>query len=107
MSSPQKSKFIMLQKWSELMSDLKLRPCPFCGSNKIQFRMLEHAITHFVFCTDCRTQGDIYKTQQNAAFKWNYRAGEQEKPQQETNDITLDIINDKLERIAKKIDGLK
>lgn len=55
------------------MSDVKLKPCPFCGGeasiNRPSGRML-----FCVVCDDCDANGGYYFTEEDAARAWNDRA---------------------------------
>ena len=67
----------------------KLKPCPFCGSEKIQFFFfffLQHregeVMCVWYGCSWCVCGGKIdtggTQTMKDAAQEWNRRAGEQE-----------------------------
>ena len=55
------------------MSDVKLKPCPFCGGeasiNRPSGRML-----FCVVCDDCDANSGYYFTEEDAALAWNDRA---------------------------------
>lgn len=60
------------------MSEIELKPCPFCG-NKAKFvkrRQVKDIIVGFVICTGCRirTNQENY-TEELAAHLWNTRKG--------------------------------
>lgn len=56
---------------------IKLKPCPFCGSEMIQ---VERFVTVWVVhCLGCNTYGPgEHKTADQAAKAWNMRKGEKE-----------------------------
>ena len=53
----------------------KLKPCPFCGSERV-YLDTEQACTPAVFCRDClATCGKGVQTEQDAIRAWNMRNG--------------------------------
>ena len=61
------------------MSEIKLKPCPFCEGGA---RIIGAVGTVFwVKCTECGAETQSELTKQRAAERWNRRAGEQnERP---------------------------
>jgi Lar family restriction alleviation protein len=62
------------------MSDVKLNPCPFCGSTKIQsecysttFSIAARAEDCFDYCKDCDAQGPAGGSAAEAHVRWNAR----------------------------------
>ena len=58
---------------------MKLRECPFCGSDKVGFcpdeeQYLESTITGFIWCNGCGFTSDSFYSEKVAAKKWNRRA---------------------------------
>ena len=63
------------------MNKEDLKPCPFCGSEKVavirhKFRYLE--VSYGIECPDCNTQSyQFFKTRQEAIDAWNTRKSPQ------------------------------
>lgn len=60
------------------MSEIELRPCPFCGWAKPVWeveRLAYDWITYAAFCANCEARGTVADTKQEAAATWNRRAG--------------------------------
>jgi Lar family restriction alleviation protein len=62
------------------MNDVKLNPCPFCGSTNIQsdcfsaaFSVLARAQDCFDYCKDCDAQGPAADNVAEAHQRWNAR----------------------------------
>lgn len=53
------------------MTDIQLRPCPFCGSEK-----LEHQRFTFVWCRECEAEGPNVDSEPEAIAAWNRRVEE-------------------------------
>ena len=61
----------------------ELKPCPFCGSERVCFiehdeQNYEDRIDGFIFCEGCGFSSDTYFAE-IAIQKWNRRAGEEDK----------------------------
>lgn len=66
------------------MSEIKLKPCPFCGNGKIEILSEPEELddinySQFVACCSvlangCGATGGFAGTEQEAADKWNRRA---------------------------------
>lgn len=55
----------------------KLKPCPFCGSDKVfvsKFQTNFFQERYSVICEDCQSHGKNCKNEQDAAEAWNRRA---------------------------------
>jgi Lar family restriction alleviation protein len=52
----------------------KLKPCPFCGSENVKFKNYGRGDTN-VQCLNCRVYIEADKLNEDAAEKWNKRAG--------------------------------
>lgn len=50
-----------------------LKPCPFCGSNKIA---TGSGSAYHAYCLHCRARGPIRWDRKDAIPAWNRRAGE-------------------------------
>jgi Lar family restriction alleviation protein len=62
------------------MSDVKLNPCPFCGSTNVQsdcfsaaFSVPAYAEDCFDYCKDCDAQGPAATDVAGAHDRWNAR----------------------------------
>lgn len=70
------------------MTDIKLKPCPFCGSNNLYFHGMDGPAHewHFISCDDCHASiglhvgfGDPNEDQlTELSKKWNTRTKETE-----------------------------
>ena len=66
-----------IQKWTggHQMSEIKLKPCPFCGSEKLQG--VEYAYVCYIKCRNCGATGAHYIMNGDKAIDaWNRRVGE-------------------------------
>ena len=54
------------------MSELK--PCPFCGGNRI---MVTNWGLWKTWCADCKSETSSYLTEKEAVEAWNRRVGEE------------------------------
>ena len=62
------------------MTDIKLKPCPFCGREPEMVELpYDYSNEYFVRCTtdNCVEQAMPYLSKEEAAEKWNRRAGKQ------------------------------
>ena len=68
------------------MSDLKVKPCPFCGNKKLTLAELPGFLVgrYFVHCPKCHTSGPLNKKRkppeesgQDACKRWNKRHKEE------------------------------
>ncbi len=58
------------------MSEIKLKPCPFCGGEARYFPFWnENPADYWVRCKICGCETACYDTQEDAAVAWNRRAG--------------------------------
>ena len=53
------------------MSEIKLKPCPFCGGKA---EMIARGVLYCVTCSKCDCKGDFLDTPAAAAKVWNRRA---------------------------------
>lgn len=57
-----------------MMSELKLKPCPFCGG---ELEMSSYCNFgdwfYFAMCPKCRAKSDVFDTPEKAAAAWNRR----------------------------------
>ena len=58
------------------MSEIKLKPCPFCGGKA---EIIKTYSTIWVKCLDCHASTTCRPTEAEAAKIWNRRAGEQDE----------------------------
>ena len=63
---------------AESMSINNLRPCPFCGSDKIRLIQKIWGVWS-VYCGNCLATTDYYITPAQAFNAWNARNGELDK----------------------------
>lgn len=56
------------------------KPCPFCGSEKINIKALSSGGWHSVECSSCHVSTPFFETLASAAKVWNRRENEQ-KPE--------------------------
>ena len=54
------------------MSEIELKPCPFCGSDDVFRGMLEEV--HYVECWHCGAKIETYNGIEDAVKTWNTRA---------------------------------
>ena len=57
---------------------IKLKPCPFCGSDRVEFmpdeeQPCEIATTGFIWCHGCDFTSDSFYSETKAAEAWNRR----------------------------------
>lgn len=55
------------------MAENELKPCPFCGSDKI--RVISNGVSYHVNCDQCECRTTRYRKKDKAIEVWNRRAG--------------------------------
>lgn len=61
------------------MSELKLKPCPFCGGTDIDIRTNDYGLSWYSFCNDCGVMCGYAMTKDDVMNAWNMRAGKIEE----------------------------
>lgn len=62
------------------MSEIKLKPCPFCGGKAESCTpWMGMAYGYWVRCEACGCETEVSSTEEQAAEAWNRRAGEQDE----------------------------
>jgi Lar family restriction alleviation protein len=57
------------------MSDYKeLKPCPFCGEERIMHMRGDYGNLHWGFCKSCKCEGPVAMGWDEAKELWNTRA---------------------------------
>lgn len=55
----------------------QLKPCPFCGSNDLDVKRIQHSQNEAVYCVrclgECECEGPVEFTRDDAKQKWNTR----------------------------------
>lgn len=51
----------------------KLRPCPFCGSHRIQINRIYYTNEAYLRCKDCGIEQSLYDSLDEAIEAWNRR----------------------------------
>ena len=51
----------------------ELKPCPFCGSKKVEFANMPGR-GMFVYCMNCKASANIALRKEDAIYLWNKRA---------------------------------
>jgi Lar family restriction alleviation protein len=61
------------------MSEIKLKPCPFCGSHNVHLFPGYYNYADCIVCTNCKAkfQTDKYMTDEQMSEAWNKRAYEE------------------------------
>jgi Lar family restriction alleviation protein len=54
------------------MKNTELKPCPFCGSNRIS---VIYKYYFYCFCNNCEAEGSIKESREEAIEAWNKRKG--------------------------------
>ena len=72
---------------------MKIKPCPFCGSENVQYSSLAGR----VFCEDCQAHGPCGATDEDAIRKWN--AAPRKK------DMKMEKCCQNCVHISKEVDG--
>lgn len=52
----------------------KLKPCPFCGGEKVRFAYLGTTESHAICCENCGAESNEFDTEEEAIEAWNTRA---------------------------------
>lgn len=58
---------------------ITLKPCPFCGSENVEFipneeQAIDNTKTGFILCFGCGFSTDTFYSERHAAKAWNRRA---------------------------------
>ncbi len=62
------------------MSEQRLKPCPFCGSDaEIETGIVQGLLRFMVGCTGCPALMSPHKDKEQLVKTWNARAGEQDE----------------------------
>lgn len=62
------------------MSDVELKPCPFCGSDEVKVQnFLSEAKYYGILCCECDTRACTHFDRESVIKAWNTRATECEK----------------------------
>lgn len=86
------------------MSCIKMKPCPFCGSEDVAFTCLEDV--SYVECWDCSAKVETYNGIEDAVKKWNRRAINRDELLKVADDFArtdVDGVTDWAERIRKAV----
>lgn len=86
------------------MSEIKLKPCPFCGSEGVICDRLEDV--YYVECWDCGAKIESYNGAEDAIEGWNARAIDREdllKVADECERAEVDGVTDWAKRIRKAV----
>lgn len=51
-----------------------LKPCPFCGSRKIEINRIDGTREYYLTCEECGIEQPLYPTADEAVGAWNRRA---------------------------------
>jgi Lar family restriction alleviation protein len=77
---------------------LKLLPCPFCGTDDVDYSTSMSNITHHIFCSHCYSKGSDKHTRNDAAEAWNHRSNVSE----ESNHTPIsDLVQNMLSKIER------
>ena len=57
-----------------MQSEIKLKPCPFCGGNGANIKKLFVGDVYYVACVVCHATSHAFDKPENAATAWNRRA---------------------------------
>lgn len=88
------------------MSEIELKPCPFCGSDDVICDMFEDM--YFVECWDCCVKVESCNGLEGALAGWNARAIDRDdllKVADECDRADDDGVADWAERIRKAVGG--
>ena len=56
------------------MNDIKLKPCPFCGSLSPKIIGSDKYSDYIARCYDCGASSDYFDSKEKAAEAWNRRS---------------------------------
>lgn len=59
------------------MSEIKLKPCPFCGGKGVFPKWMENTDYFWICCEICGCETACYDTKKEAEEAWNKRGDEQ------------------------------
>ena len=86
------------------MSEIELKPCPFCGSEDVTCDRLEDV--YYVECWDCGAKIESYNGMEDAVAGWNARAIDRDallKVADECDRADVGGVTDWAERIRKAV----
>ena len=63
---------------------MNLKPCPFCGSERISYVFDEDLFGYAMSCESCFARGPVYGEHHDCEQEWNIRSAE---PEQKENEI--------------------
>ena len=86
------------------MNCIKMKPCPFCGSEDVAFTCLEDV--YYVECWGCSAKVETYNGIEDAVKKWNRRAIDRDellKVADECERADVDGVTDWAAQIRKTV----
>lgn len=87
-----------------MCEEIKLEPCPFCGSEDVTCERFEDV--HYVECLSCNAKVETYNGLEDAVAGWNARAIDRDallKVADECDRADVDGVTDWAERIRKAV----
>lgn len=59
--------------WLNLEYKEGLKPCPFCGSNRVEITTISENCRHYIRCKHCEAKSCEFYVAENAINAWNRR----------------------------------
>ena len=87
------------------MSEIELKPCPFCGSDDVFGGMLEEV--HYVECCDCCAKVESYNGLEDAVAGWNARAIDRDKLWEVVESLEMPWPDDKHHSDTIPVEGVE